>query len=112
MKMNFLKEWDRVENLDYEAITKKVYKAFANWERNNLKITYGHRDRNVEYTYGLAYTSSSSFALLGICNVEAVLKEDNTFKAEYIAINDNLDIVVALWDSEENEKFVVIGNLK
>lgn len=104
--MKFIKEWN-----DYEVITKKVHRAFARWERNNLTITYGRREKNVEYTYGLPYTSSSSFALISNTNCTAEYNSDRNFHFEYIAVTEEKEIVVALWDDEENEKYIVIGTL-
>ena len=113
MAMKLLKDWEKVEGFTYEEINKKVYKVFSSWERRNLEIIHGSRNRNTEYTYGLPYTSSGDFASLGLhCNVEAVLKTDKNFVAYELAINADLEIVVYLTDAEENEKFVVIGKLK
>lgn len=112
MKMNFLKEWENINGLDYEAITKKVYKAFASWERKNLEIVHGQRERNTEYTFGLPYTSSGCHAGLGLhCNVEAVWKKDKSFVAEEIAITTENEIVVLLMNDEEEVMLIVIGTL-
>ena len=52
--MKFKKEWTEKELED-------VIRAFAMWEKKNLRVTYGNRERTTEGTYGLPYTSSSSF---------------------------------------------------
>lgn len=104
--MKFIKEWN-----NYEETTKKVHKAFARWERNNLLVLNGKRDKNIEYTYGLPYTSTSDFAMIGNTNCEAEYKKDRNLHFEYIAITEENEIVVALWDAEENETFIVIGTL-
>lgn len=110
--MKFLKDWEKVEGFTYEEITKKVYKAFSMWERKNLEIVHGKRDRNTEYTYGLPYTSSGCFAGLGLhCNVGAVLKSDKSFTAYEVAVNEKHEIIVLLMDDDENEKYIIIGRL-
>lgn len=105
-KYNFLKEWN-----EYEKTVKKIERIFASWERKNLTITHGRRDINVSYTYGLPYTSSSSFAMLGNTNVEAVLNADNNYKFNWLALTDNNEVVAGFTDADENEKYIVIGNI-
>lgn len=111
--MKLLKDWEKVNEFSYEEINKQVYKVFSSWERRNLEIIHGSRDRNTEYTFGLPYTSTGAFASLGLhCNVEAVLKSDKNFVAYELAVNEDLEIVVYLTDADENEKYITIGKLQ
>ena len=110
--MNFRKDWETIDGFTYEEVVNRVINIFAKWEKSNLIITYGRRERTTSDTYGLPYTSSASFAGLGChCNVNAVLKSDNNYVIYEIAITENNEIVAYLTDADENEKYIVIGTL-
>lgn len=108
----FLNNWENVEGYTFEEIQSKVINTFAKWEKSNLIITTGQRERTTSDTYGLPYTSSGSFAGLGChCNVNAVLKADKNFVIYELAINEDLEIVAYLTDEDDNEKYIVIGRI-
>lgn len=110
--MNFRKDWETIDGFTYEEVVNRVINIFAKWEKSNLIITYGRRERTTSDTYGLPYTSSGVFASLGChCNVNAVLKSDNNYVIYEIAITENNEIVAYLTDADENEKYIVIGTL-
>ena len=100
--MKFKKEWTETEH-------KAIIKAFSRWEKKNLIITYGRRERTTEDTYGLPYTSSSSFAMLSNTNVRAELKADQRFNFEWLGLTENNEVVAGFTDCFENEKQIVIG---
>ncbi len=89
----------------------KALKVFSTWEKENLILTYGKRDKNEEYTYGLPYTSSSNFAMISNTNVEAVLKTDNQYYFNWIALDNNNNVIAGFTDIEENEKELIIGRV-
>ena len=100
----FLKELDNVE----ETI-KKIMEVFSPWEKRNLSIVYGKREQTTEDTYGLPYTSSSSFAMLGNTNVDAVLNKDTSWHFDWLALTDE-GIVVAGFENHDNEEAqIVVG---
>ena len=102
MKCKFKSEWN-------DAELKMANKAFATWERQNLRITHGDRERNAEDTYGLPYTSSSSFAGIWNTNVEAVLKSDEQYRFVGVAITEDNQVAVLLeTENEESEKIILI----
>lgn len=110
--MKFRNDWTKINGFDYEEVEKKVVNLFARWEKSNLKITAGRRERTTSDTFGLPYTSSASFASLGLyCNVNAVLRSDENFVAYEVAITEENEVVVYLTDADENEKYIVIGRL-
>jgi len=109
--MKFRKDWEKIESFTYEEIVNRVTNIFAKWEKSNLKITYGRRERTISDTYGLPYTSSSGCAMLSNTNVEAVLIKEPEYKFDYLAINDNREIVALLTKANETEKYIVIGTL-
>lgn len=110
--MNFRKDWETINGFTYEEVVKRVSNIFAKWEKSNLIITYGRRERTISDTYGLPYTSSGDFASLGChCNVNAVLKSDNNYVIYEIAITEDNEVIAYLTDTDENEKYIVIGRL-
>ena len=103
--MKFKKEWTDTE---YNA----VVKCFSRWEKKNLIITYGRRERTTEDTYGLPYTSSSSFAMLSNTNVRAELRTDQRFNFEWLGLTTENRLVAGFSDYFENEKQIVIGTIQ
>lgn len=102
--MKFKKEWTDTE---YNA----VVKCFSRWEKSHLLITYGRRERTTEDTYGLPYTSSSSFAMLSNTNVQAELRADQRFNFEWLGLTTENKLVAGFSDYFENEKQIVIGTI-
>ena len=105
--MKFKKEWT-------EAERKAVIKVFSKWETSHLVITYGYREHTTEDTYGLPYTSSSSFAMLSNTNVCAelispILNEKWNF--DWLALAENNEVIAGFTDADENEKQIVIGTI-
>ena len=105
--MEFKKEWTEAEH-------KAVIKVFSRWEKSHLIITYGHRERTTEDTYGLPYTSSSSFAMLSNTNVQAELISPflgKKWNFDWLALTENNEVVAGFTDVDENEKQSIIGNI-
>lgn len=110
--MKKLTDWYEVEQ-NVEATSEKVTKAFTNWYRKNITITRG-KDRTVELTFGLPYTSSSDYAALWNCQAEAYLNEEPQWKFNALAISEDRKIL-AVFEREDtgnfDEKEIVIGQL-
>lgn len=102
--MKFKKEWTEAEH-------NSVIKTFERWEKSHLFITYGRREHTTEDTYGLPYTSSSSFAMLSNTNVQAVLKRDRDFYFDWLGLTTENEVVAGFTDYFENEKEIVIGKI-
>lgn len=105
--MKFKKEWTDTE---YNA----VVKCFSRWEPTHLVIVYGRRERTTEDTYGLPYTSSSSFAMLSNTNVQAELVNpfsSRKWNFDWLALTENNEVVAGFTDADENEKQSIIGNI-
>lgn len=105
--MKFKKEWTEAEH-------KAVIKVFSGWEKSHLIITYGKRERTTEDTYGLPYTSSSSFAMLSNTNVQAELVNpfsSRKWNFDWLALTENNEVVAGFTDADENEKQSIIGNI-
>lgn len=103
----FLTEWDNVEDT-----TKKIMAVFSPWEKRNLAIVYGKREQTTEDTYGLPYTSSSEFAMLGNTNVDAVLRKNAIWHFDWLALTDE-GIIVAGFENQDNKGLqIVIGEIE
>ena len=100
--MTLKREWTDTEYTN-------AIKEFTKWECKNLIITYGRRDKNADFTYGLPYTSSSGSAMISNTNVTAELKTDRRYKFEYVAITEDGKIVVVCWNDREEEKYITIA---
>jgi hypothetical protein len=110
--MNKLKDWFPIEN-DVNATSEKVIKAFEKWYKTNITITHGE-GKNVEYIFGLPYTSSSDYAGLWNCQAEAYLNSDPQWKFNALAISEDRQIL-AVFDREDtgnfDDKEIVIGEV-
>lgn len=107
MNYKFKKEWTYEEH-------KAVIRTFAIWEKFHLNITYGRREKTTEDTYGLPYTSSSSFAMLSNTNVQAELINQFSSKKwnfDWLALTEDNEVVAGFTDVDEDEKEIVIGNI-
>jgi len=92
---DFKKEWSWIETKGAEIIIQE-------WLSENFpKIK-----ESAEDFFGLPYTSSSSFALLGNTNTRFELEEG--YNVKYFAITNNNQLIIGCWDAEENEiQFVI-----
>lgn len=110
--MRKIKDWYEIE-YDVEATSRKVIRAFERWYKANLRITHGS-GQNVNYIFGLPYTSSSDYAALWNCQAEAELKADPQWKFNALAISNDLNII-AVFDREDtgnfDDKEIIIGKI-
>jgi hypothetical protein len=63
---------------------------------------------SVSNCLGLAYTSSSSYAMYSVCNVYAYLDFGHIFKYEAFGIDTHNNCYAILWDKDENEIIIPI----
>lgn len=104
---DFKKEWNDTE---FTKVYKKVYRLFSG------KFLTDHRgdkrymssNDSIDDFFGLPYTSSSSFAMISNTNTQYYIDTDNSFNIEYFALTNNGDVVMAVWDTDENEKLFII----
>ena len=102
--MEFKKEFN-------DTTATKMINTFSRWEKKNLTITHGQRERTTSYTYGLPYTSSGEFAGLWNTNVKAVLKTDSQWKFKGLALSEDMDVIVIFTNNKESEHFETIGKI-
>jgi hypothetical protein len=84
---------------------KRAIRLFDSWESQNLIITHGNRERTVELTYGLPYTSSSDYAMLNNTNVEALYPRGG-YLFNGLAVSTTGQTFALLADAEERERFI------
>lgn len=84
------KEWSWIE-------TEGMISIVNQWFKENFP---GIKE-TAENFFGLPYTSSSSFAMVGNTNTHFELEEG--YNIEYFAITNNNCLIIGCWDSEENE---------
>lgn len=88
---NEVKEWT-----DYERQYKIALAAVKWLDKRYLRIVHGRREKNVEETYGLPYTSSGEFAAIWNTNVNAVARDDIELQFKGMAL-DKDDNPVIIW---------------
>lgn len=99
----FKKEWTPA---DFKQVEAAILKRFKNRELkgHNGPIVLTGSYKQIDNTLGLAYTSSSSYAMYGICNVQAMY--DDTFHYSHVALSENGHVFAVLNDREETEKLI------
>lgn len=113
----FLNEWK-----PFDELNRKVERAILKFFQNNtfkFQATHNEKDKNnfrpvsfsqVNNLLGLAYTSTSAFAALWVCN-SGYLFADKTHYFDCFAIRDNGIIVARATDEEENNIYFHIGKI-
>lgn len=102
---NEIKEWTDYEN-QY-----KVAVAAVKWLDKNLRIIQGKRERNVELTYGLPYTSSGEYAAIWNTNVDARSNEDLDLQFKGMALDkDNSPVIIWYMPDYDGWKYTTMKN--
>ena len=114
MKTAFKKEWTDKE---YKIVEKAILKLFKGTlltqagSRADVITHYVTNYNELDNILGLAYTSSGMYAVLGICNTNVFLDLDQKYKYEMFCISDQGIICAELWDEDENEIYIKIGQI-
>lgn len=103
----FKTEWNDKDQIRVNNALRKVFlhKTLIDHNNNN-KYMYTLKD--VEYFFGLPYTSSSSFAMIGNTNTLYYVDIENQFNIEFFAITEDNKVILSAWDNEENERYFII----
>ena len=104
----FKTEWSEA---DFKNVNKALRKLFS------IKTLQNHRGENkvirgiqdIESFFGLPYTSSSSYAMIGNTNTRYCVDVEENYNIELFAITTDNKIILEAWDNEENEKYFIIG---
>ncbi|WP_207669512.1 hypothetical protein [Clostridium tagluense] len=104
----FKTEWD---DKDFQKVNRALIKLFylksLMNHRGNIKKIYELKD--IESFFGLPYTSSSSYAMIGNTNTIFSVDNEGLYNIELFAITEDDKIILEVWDNEENEKYFIIG---
>lgn len=105
MRNNLLKSWNDKQN-------QFVENAIVNYFKQNnpsLRHIFDMRGCNpfdyLDNYLGLAFTSSSAFAALWVCNVHYPLHQNPNYIIRGFALNDKNEVIIYCLDDEENELF-------
>jgi hypothetical protein len=95
-----------------EDFTKMGKAITAHFRRTGIRLDKGEfmpsSFKSVDECLGLAYTSSSSFAMYSICNVNAYLYYGHKFRYVCFGIDTHNNCYAILQDNEENEIIIPI----
>lgn len=101
-----------LSNKDLSYLKAKIAKHFKNncrFDRFNKIVGCPNYSYSaIDATLGLAYTSSSSFAMLSICNTEVYLDHANKYTYNCFGMDMGGFPVVLCQDAEENELYVYL----
>lgn len=104
---NQIKEWTDYEN-QY-----KIAVAAVKWLDKHLKIVHGKRERNVELTYGLPYTSSGEYAAIWNTNVDARSLSDLDLQFKGVALDkDNNPVIIWYMTDCDGWKYTVLQDFE
>ena len=100
---NEIKEWTDYEN-QY-----KIAVAAVKWLDKRLRIVHGKRERNVELTYGLPYTSSGEYAAIWNTNVDARSNDDLALQFKRVALDkDNSPVIIWYMTDCDGWKYTIM----
>lgn len=110
LNTDFLTEWTdkqfkQVEKAIYRHFCSYTYKFQPTHDKESRKDFRPFRYEEIETTLGLAYTSTSKYAALWVCN-SGYLMANDTHYFNAFAINKNGQIVGIVQDENENEIFI------
>jgi hypothetical protein len=99
----FLKTWSKN---DFNDAKKAIIDHFAGKTLKSHKgpVKFGSSYSSIDSILGLAYTSSSSIAMFGVCNIQ--LQFNEVYDYNHFAISENGHVFAELWDKNENVKLL------
>ena len=102
----FYKAWS---DTDFANVKEAIVKHFRNriFVTHKGIIKFGKSFKAIDEVLGLAYTSSSSIAMYGICNIHVKESGESEFYYNHFAVSELTGNVFAeLWDKDENIKLI------
>lgn len=104
----FKSEWSDDEYKKVNKAIKNLFSMQTVTDHRGQKRTLYTMDQ-IEDFFGLPYTSSSSFAMVGNCNTRFCVDKEEQYNIKYFALTQDNKVVMGVWDKDENEKNFVIG---
>jgi|SRR5690242_1577733 len=103
--MKFKSEWTKE---DFSKVQKEIRKHFAHKSvtlHNGKRVTFGNTFKAIDQVLGLAYTSSSSYAMFGVCNVQAI-HGTSVYHYSHFAMTETGKVFAVLNDKWEKELLI------
>lgn len=101
----FIPEWDERQS---KVMRIAIRNHFGRKGANTMH--HGHIVFNsfaqLDSCFGLAYTSSSSYAMYSICNTEVYLDAEKKYHYNHFSIGKDGKYYAILWDKDENELII------
>jgi len=102
METNLLNTWTETQLKSVNKIVKKFINS------RYFDHSHGYQP-NLFNALGLAYTSSSSYAGLWVCNIEIYIDAKQLFKIIGFALGSGGFVYAICWDKDENEILIPIN---
>ena len=104
---NILPEWDEKQTKVVEKAIKNLFSMkVLTYHRGNKSKMYTFK--NIEYFFGLPYTSSSSFAMLGNTNTRYCLDQEEKYNIDCFGLGKDGNVYIFCTDEDEKEKIYKI----
>src|ERR1700748_2182135 len=103
-KVKFITEWTPEQFKGMQAAIVKHFRKKTIWSINSKGQIVPRTFKGIDEVLGLAYTSSSSCAMYGICNVD--IDYNNHYRYTFFAIGQDGKYYAECWDKDENELIV------
>lgn len=103
----FIQEWTQIQR---EAMERRIAAFFEGCTINtkrDYKTLYTFED--VNRYFGFAYTSSSDYAALWVCNIDPICKHDRAYTYNAFAITPGNNFIAVCHNAEEKEQYVPLG---
>jgi hypothetical protein len=108
MKAQFLPEWNasqmkQVKKAVCKFINSRYWETLHSPNTDPFIIDQAKTFDKIDSILGLAYTSSSAYAGLFVCNTELYLDNDHKWHLQAFALDSNGFVHAIFWDVNENE---------
>lgn len=104
MKAQIKKEWTPE---DFKTVDQAILKHF---KCRTIETHHGPHTitsyKQFDSVAGLAYTSSSMYAVYGLCNTTVYFDVEHKFKYEFFVITESGEVLAELWDENENVIYI------
>lgn len=102
-----LQEWNDEQTTTVEQSLLKVFKNNRLIDHNGKSYIINSLDQ-LEMFFGLPYTSSSQYAMLGNTNTIFYVDTAKVFKLSYIVLTNNNNVIIVAEDNDENEIYLLV----
>jgi hypothetical protein len=104
---DFKKEWSDADNTKVNKALRRLFVGHPLIDHNGNRC-FINSFTALENFFGLPYTSSSSFAMISNTNTRYCIDKNEAWNIEYFALDTNNNVILSVWDRDENEKFYIL----